>query len=95
MKFSNILVVTTDQDDIKDIKDALVEHDVLVCSHHQEATHLCSENDIYLVIVEEELPEVSGSQLFLELRKQRPWLAGLLISEKADENLLRRRRTRD
>lgn len=89
MKFSNILVVTTDQDDIKDIKDALVEHDVLVCSHPQEAIQLCSENDIYLVIIEEELPGFSGRQLFLQLRKERPWLAGLLITNKANEKLLR------
>lgn len=89
MKFSNILLITTDEVDIKDIKDALIEHEVLVCSHPKEALHLCSEEDVQLVIVEEELPEYSGSQLFLELRKQRPWLAGLLISEKADEKMLR------
>lgn len=90
MKFSNILLITTDQDDIRDIKDALIEHDVLVCSHPHEAVHLCAEEDVYLVIVEEELPAYSGSKLFSELREQRPWLAGLLISERADEELLRK-----
>ena len=90
MKFNNILLITTDESDIKDIKDALIEHDVLVCSHPDEALQLSSEHDIYLVIVEEELPGGSGSDLFGELRKQRPWLGGLLISEKADEKMLRR-----
>lgn len=90
MKFNNILLITTDESDIRDIREALVEHEVLVCSSPQEAIQLCSEQDVYLVIVEEELPNYCGSQLFVELREQRPWLAGLLISEKADEELLRK-----
>ncbi|HER63335.1 MAG TPA: GAF domain-containing protein [Desulfobacteraceae bacterium] len=90
MKFNNILLITTDQSDIKDIKDALVEHEVLVCSYPHEAVQICRDQEVHLVIVEEELPEYSGSKLFIELREQRPWLAGLLISEKADEELLRR-----
>jgi adenylate cyclase len=90
MKFNNILLISTDQDDIRDIKDALIEHEVLVCSHPHEAVQLCAEHDVYLVIVEEELPKYSGSQLFVELREKRPWLAGLLIAEKADEQLLRK-----
>jgi adenylate cyclase len=90
MKFNNILLVTTDQSDIREIKDALVEHEVLVCSYPREAVQLCKEQEVLLVIVEEELPGYSGSQLFEELKDQRPWLAGLLISEKVDEDLLRK-----
>jgi len=90
MKYNNILVITTDESDIREIKDALDEHEVLVCLHPHEAAQLSSEHEIQLVIVEEELPGYSGSQLFAELRKERPWLAGLLISEKADEKLLRK-----
>lgn len=90
MKFNNILLITTDQSDIRDIKDALIEHEVLVCSYPHEAVQLCAAHDVHLVIVEEELPKYSGSQLFVELREKRPWLAGLLISEKADEKLLRK-----
>ncbi len=90
MKFNNILLVTTDESDIRDIKDALIEHEVLVCSYPSDAVQLCSEQDVHLVIVEEELPGYSGSKLFVELREHRPWLSGLLISEKANEELLRK-----
>ncbi|GAB4344013.1 MAG: hypothetical protein Kow0089_20240 [Desulfobulbaceae bacterium] len=89
MKFSNILLVATDEDDIRDIKEALIEHDVLVCSHPHEAVQICAEKDVYLAIIEEELPHYSGSRLFVEMREQRPWLAGLLISEKGDQEFLR------
>lgn len=90
MKYSNILVITTDESDIQDIREALVEHEVLVCSRPEEAVQLCSNQEVYLVIVEEELPGYSGSQLFVELREKRPWLAGFLIAERPDEALLRR-----
>ena len=84
MKFNNILLISTDESDIRDIKDALVEHEMLVCSYPHEAVQLCSDNDVHLVIVEEELPEYSGSQLFIELRAKHPGVAGLLVSEKSD-----------
>ena len=90
MKFNNILLILTDESDIRDVKDALVEHEMLVCSYPNEAVQLCSDHDVHLVIVEEKLPEYSGSQLFVELREQHPGLAGLLVSEKADEKLLRK-----
>lgn len=89
MKYSNILLITTDQSDIRDIREALIEHEVRVCSSPDEALQLSAEHDVHLMIVEEELPGYSGSRLFSELREKRPWLAGLLIAEKADERLLR------
>ncbi|MHB1348471.1 MAG: GAF domain-containing protein [Desulfobulbus sp.] len=90
MRFNNILLVTPDKTGIRDIREALVEHEVLTCSTSQEAISLCLDNDVHLVIVEEELQGGSGSELFAELRKHRPWLAGLLLSESANENILRK-----
>lgn len=89
MKFHNILLVATDAADIRDIKAALAEHEVVTCGNAVEALSLCRQHDIYLVIVEEELPDQSGSRLFVELRKFRPWLSGLLLTEKVDEAMLR------
>jgi adenylate cyclase len=90
MKFKNILLLSTDDLGIKDIKDALREHEVHISEDPVEAAAICSENDVYLVIVEEELPGRSGSDLFEELRKKRPWMTGLLLTARADEALLRR-----
>ncbi len=90
MKPNKVLLVTADQTDIDEIRDALVEHEVLTCTETAEAIRLCVENDVYLVIVEEDLPRRSGFHLFLELRKHRPWMSGLLLTAGADENVLRR-----
>ena len=90
MKFNNILLVAISESEIKDIKDALIEHEVLSTEDPDEAISLCHEHDISLVIIEEELPGQSGSMLFADLRKQRPWLAGLLLTRKANEKLLRK-----
>ena len=90
MKFSNILLVSSDKTGIQDIKEALVEHEVLTCSAPQEAISLCLEKDVHLVIVEEEMHGYSGSELFVELRKHRPWLAGLLLTEETNEDILRK-----
>jgi len=90
MKFNNILLISKDDLGIGDIKDALKEHEVLVTSDLSEAAVICAEQDVYLIIVEEELPGRSGCALFEELRVKRPWMAGLLITEKTDEKLLRR-----
>lgn len=90
MKFNNILLVTADRTDIQDIKEALVEHEVLTCTDSEEAVRLCLDNDVFLIIVEEGLPRSSGAELFVELRKHRPWLAGLLLTDQADAELLRR-----
>jgi len=90
MKFNNILLVTPDKTGIQDIKDALVEHEVLTCSDPEEAVKACLDNDVHLVIVEEEFPQQSGSELFVEMRKHRPWLAGLLLTDGASEELLRK-----
>ncbi|MDH3329802.1 MAG: GAF domain-containing protein [Desulfobulbaceae bacterium] len=89
MKFNNILLISRDELGIKDITDALREHEVLITEDPEDAAAICSEHDVYLVIVEEELPEWSGSRLFEELRVKRPWMAGLLLIEKANEELLR------
>lgn len=90
MKFNNILLVSADKTDIRDIKEALVEHEVLTCSAPAEAISLCLDNDVHLVLVEEELQGFSGSELFVELRKHRPWLAGLLLTDVANEEILRK-----
>ena len=55
MKFNNILLVTPDKTGIQDIKEALVEHEVLTCSDPEEAVKICLDNDVHLVIVEEEI----------------------------------------
>jgi len=90
MKLNNILLITTDKSDIKDIKEALIEHEVLTSENPAEASSICVDHDVYLVIVEEELLGQSGSKLFVDLRRDRPWMAGLLLTEKANEKLLRR-----
>lgn len=90
MKFKNILLVSTDDFGIKDIKDALREHEVHITEDPAEAAAICSKHDVYLVVVEEELPGWSGTELFEELRKKRPWMSGLLLTGKADDMLLRR-----
>ncbi len=90
MKFNNILLITTDESDIKDIKEALIEHEVLTTESPADAPSICANEDVYLVIVEEELLGRSGSQLFVDLRNARPWMSGLLLTEKVDEELLRR-----
>ncbi|HBI15646.1 MAG TPA: hypothetical protein DDY20_09065 [Desulfobulbaceae bacterium] len=90
MKFNNILLVSSDKTGIQDIKEALIEHEVLTCSERREAISQCLENDVHLVIVEEELRGYSGSELFVELRKHRPWLAGLLLTDHASEEILRK-----
>lgn len=89
MKFNNILLVAKSESEIKDIKNALVEHEVLSTEDPDEAVSLCLAHDIFLVIIEEELPGIKGSKLFADLRKHKPWLAGLLLTRKADEGLLR------
>ena len=90
MKSNNILLITTDKSNIEGIREALIEHEVLTTDNFDEATSICVEHDIYLVIVEEELPGQSGSRLFVDLRRSRPWMAGILLTETADEKLLRR-----
>lgn len=90
MKSNNILLITTDKSNIEGIKEALIEHEVLTTDNFDEAASICVEHDIYLVIVEEELPGQSGSRLFVDLRRSRPWMAGILLTETADEKLLRR-----
>lgn len=90
MKFSNILLVTPDKTDIQDIREALAEHEVLTCADPKEAASLILDHDVHLVIVEEELPGCSGSELFVELRRLRPWLAGLLLTNVAGAEILRK-----
>lgn len=90
MKFNNILLISREELGINDIKDALREHEVIITEDPRAAAAICSEHDVFLVITEEELPGKSGSELFEELREKRPWMAGLLLAEKADEALLRR-----
>jgi len=90
VKTNNILLVTADQTDIDDIREALVEHEVLTCTETNTAIRLCAENDIQQVIVEEGLPRRSGIELFVELRKYRPWICGLLLIDRADETVLRK-----
>ena len=90
MKFNNILLISPDKTGIQDIREALVEHEVLTCTDPTKAAALCLEHDVHLVIVEEELPGYSGSELFVELRRQRPWLAGLLLTDSANEDILRK-----
>lgn len=90
MKFNNILLVSPDKTGIQDIREALVEHEVLTCADPKKAVSLCLDHDVHLVIVEEELPGYSGSELFVELRRHRPWLAGLLLTEAASEEILRK-----
>ncbi|MDW7773143.1 MAG: adenylate/guanylate cyclase domain-containing protein [Desulfobulbaceae bacterium] len=89
MKFKNILLISAGGD-IEEIKGVLTEHEVLITEKPAEAALLCSEHDIYLIIVQEELPDQSGAELFKQLRRERPWMIGLLLTEKADESLLRR-----
>jgi adenylate cyclase len=90
MKFNNILLLSTDKADIRDIREALIEHEVLTTEDPAEAASICTKRDVYLVIVEEELSGQSGSRIFMDLRRERPWMAGLLLTEKVDEKLLRR-----
>lgn len=90
MKFKNILLVSTDGLGIKEIKEALREHEVHITDDPATAGQICSEHDVYLVVVEEELPGRSGTELFEDLRKKRPWMAGILLTCKADETLLRK-----
>ena len=90
MKFNNILLISSDQTGIQDIREALVEHEVLTCSDPGKAVAMCLEHDVHLVIVEEELQGHSGSDLFVELRRHRPWLAGLLLTEAVHEDILRK-----
>jgi adenylate cyclase len=90
MKFNNILLVTPDESGIRDIREALIEHDVLTCTRPEEAVSVCMENDVHLVIIEEEFPRHSGCEIFADLRRHRPWLAGLLLTNAADKELLRK-----
>ena len=89
MKFNNILLVSSDEFGIKDIKEALREHEVFIIDDPDKAAGICDKQDIYLVIIEEELPGKKGTKLFQQLRDKRPWMAGLLLTSKADEKLLR------
>ncbi|MDD3619010.1 MAG: adenylate/guanylate cyclase domain-containing protein [Desulfobulbaceae bacterium] len=90
MKLSNILLVAPDESDIRDIREALIEHDVLTCTDPRELVSACLDNDVHLVIIEEEFPGHSGCELFAGLRRHRPWLAGFLLTGRAGEDLLRK-----
>ncbi|WP_457572868.1 GAF domain-containing protein [Desulfolithobacter sp.] len=87
---SDILLLTAAGTDTGLLLEFLDGYAVTRSHDAREATLLCEQKDIYLVLVEAELDTTSGIDWFGTIRTGHPHLNGLLIGNPVEEGLLRR-----
>ncbi|HEB50420.1 MAG TPA: GAF domain-containing protein [Desulfobulbus sp.] len=72
------------------IASILERYDVVTCARVAEAAALCRDHTVSLLIVTHRLAEGSGIEAFTGLRADMPELAGLLLADRVDRDLLTR-----
>ncbi|GEM_PF-252625 len=85
-----VLLLTSDTGQGDRIVSFLDRYNVATCGRAAEAAALCREHAVSLLIVTHRLAEGSGIDLFTGLRSEMPELAGLLLADRVDRELLTR-----
>ncbi len=85
----SILFITKTNEYIATFREALQGYNITTCVSDKQALEIFNTQDISLVIIDEILTSTSGCALFGKLREKKPWLAGIILTENANEALLR------
>ncbi len=85
-----VLLLTSDTGHGHRIASILDSYDVVTCRQAAEADLLCRQHTVSLLIVTQSLAEGSGIEAFTGLRAEMPELAGLLLADRVDRELLTR-----